>query len=143
VTSRKPQSFKLIYSEVVRSDIRAVEPAVERLAVALKAHHCKEAQCLAADVSLREALANAILHGNGCDVRKHVELDCFQHGDGTLTLVVRDEGAGFDPAKLTDPTHPENVLRSGGRGIFLIRHFMDDVSFRRGGSEIRMKKRGN
>jgi serine/threonine-protein kinase RsbW len=137
----KKQTFQLIFSEVVRSDIRAVEQVVARVVAALNGSECADEQCVAADVALREALANAILHGNGSDARKRVELDCFRHADGSVTLVVRDEGSGFDPAKLTDPTEPQNILRSGGRGIFLIRHFMDDVSFRRGGSEIRMKKR--
>lgn len=108
--------------------------------VLLKAHGCRERQCTAAELSLREALANAILHGNGSDSKKRVELDCYGHGDGSVTLVVRDQGHGFDINSLSDPTSPENVYRDGGRGIYLIRHFMDQVEFDRGGSEIRMRK---
>ena len=94
----------------------------------------------AIEVALREALANAILHGNRSNTRKPVQLDCFQQRDQSILLVVRDQGQGFDLAHLVDPTRPENILRAGGRGIFLIRHFMDEVDFQRGGSEIRMRK---
>jgi serine/threonine-protein kinase RsbW len=61
-----------------------------------------------------------------------------------LTITVRDQGAGFDPTTLADPLAPENLLKSSGRGIFLIRNFMDDVQLSRipeGGMEIRMVKK--
>lgn len=118
-----------------------METAVDRCLAALSLFGCEQSQCSSAELALREALANAILHGNGSDSRKQVELDCFQHRDGSVTLVVRDEGPGFNPSVLDDPTRPENIFRASGRGIYLIRHFMDDVKFRRGGSEIRMRKR--
>jgi serine/threonine-protein kinase RsbW len=138
--SQKQQSFQLIFSEVLRSDTGVVEAAVSRLLEALVAHNCVNGQCSAVEVALREALANAILHGNEKNARKKVELDCLKHDDGSVTLVVRDEGEGFDPASIPDPTLPENIYNASGRGIYLIRSFMDEVRFRRGGSEIRMKK---
>lgn len=98
-------------------------------------------QMPAIELALREALANAILHGNGGNRRKRVRVECYQQPDGVLVLVVRDSGRGFNAAETKDPTHPDNIFRDHGRGIFLIRHFMDDVEFRRGGREIRMKKR--
>ncbi|HWQ02859.1 MAG TPA: ATP-binding protein [Candidatus Nitrosotenuis sp.] len=137
---RKPQSFQLIFSEVLPSDTNLVEAAVSRLVEALVANNCVNGQCSAVEVALREALANAILHGNEKDSQKKVELDCLKHADGSVTLVVRDEGQGFDPASVPDPTLPENIYSASGRGIYLIRSFMDEVRFRRGGSEIRMKK---
>lgn len=132
---------KLLFKELFPSDIRVVEAVVERVLHVLNGYGCIEGQCTAAELSLREALANAILHGNGSDPKKRVEVGCFGHSDGSITLVVRDEGPGFNPGNLKDPTHPENIYRDGGRGIYLIRHFMDEVQFGRNGSEIHMRKR--
>lgn len=96
-------------------------------------------------VAVRESVINAIKHGNHCDAGKHVFVE-FSTGDRDveLTILVRDQGEGFDPATLQDPLAPENLLKASGRGIFLIRNFMDDVQLLRsaeGGMEIRMIKR--
>jgi serine/threonine-protein kinase RsbW len=97
-------------------------------------------------VAVREAVANAIKHGNRNDSRKRV----FVGFEGTfepvpaLEIRVRDQGAGFDPEDVADPLAPENLLKGSGRGIFLIRSFMDDVILERapqGGMEMRMIKR--
>jgi len=61
-------------------------------------------------------------------------------GEENILLVVRDQGNGFDPSRVSNPTSPENIYRAGGRGIFLIYHFMDEVEFGRGGREVRMRK---
>jgi len=98
-------------------------------------------------VAVRESVINAIKHGNRSDTAKHVfvEFDTSSPPEEPeLTIRVRDEGEGFDPEHLADPLAPENVLKSSGRGIFLIRSFMDDVRLQRapeGGMEIRMTKR--
>ena len=131
---------KLIFSEAIPSATEAVEPVVARMMCALGDCDCTDGQSNAVELALREALANAILHGNKGNRRKKVEVDCFRQSDESILVVVRDQGRGFDPTTLDDPTKPENVYRAGGRGIFLIRHFMDDVEFERGGSEIRMRK---
>jgi len=93
-------------------------------------------------MALREALANAIKHGNRQDLGKHVHLEMDVVGD-TLVIAIRDEGAGFDPGAVGDPLAPENRLKTSGRGIFYMRTFMDDVRFERhaaGGMEIVLKK---
>lgn len=136
-----PPDARRIYSEILHSEVHSVETAVCRTMAALHAEGCGEAQCAAIELALREALANAMLHGNGGDPHKNVELDCVGHPDGSVTLVVRDQGAGFKLEDIRDPTHPDNIYLAGGRGIYLIRHFMDDVEFRRNGSEIRMMKK--
>ena len=98
-------------------------------------------------VAVRESVINAIKHGNQNDQRKmvHVEFTISSHPEpGGLVVAVRDEGEGFDPQSIADPLAPENVLKSSGRGIFLMRNFMDDVSLRRvpeGGMEVRMVKK--
>src|SRR5205085_9881372 len=98
-------------------------------------------------VAIRESVINAIKHGNRNDATKRVfvEFSTASPPDAPgLNIRVRDEGEGFDPEEVANPLAPENLLKSSGRGIFLIRSFMDDVSLQRapeGGMEIRMTKR--
>jgi serine/threonine-protein kinase RsbW len=99
-------------------------------------------------VAVRESVINAIKHGNAHDERKRVHVE-FTPLDGSdpqpgVVIRVRDEGPGFDPATLPDPLAPENLLKASGRGIFLIRNFMDQMDLRRapeGGMEVVMVKR--
>lgn len=98
-------------------------------------------------VAVRESVINAIRHGNREDARKRVTIEfSVEPWPSPARLVVRvlDEGEGFDPAILTDPRAPENLLKATGRGIFFIRSFMDEVSLQRrpeGGMEVRMVKK--
>jgi serine/threonine-protein kinase RsbW len=98
-------------------------------------------------VAVRESVINAIKHGNGGDQQKQVHVD-FTPLDTSaprgIAIRVRDEGPGFDPDNVPDPLAPENLLKNSGRGIFLIRSFMDEVALQRaaeGGMEIVMVKR--
>lgn len=98
-------------------------------------------------VAVRESVINAIRHGNGNDLHKqvHVEFSTLEdHNSPGLLIRVRDEGCGFDPANLPDCHAPENLLKSSGRGICLIRSFMDELVMQRapeGGMEVIMVKR--
>jgi serine/threonine-protein kinase RsbW len=98
-------------------------------------------------VAIRESVINAIKHGNQNDAAKRVFVDFQTAGlreNAELMIRVRDQGKGFDPDTVADPLAPENLLKASGRGIFLIRSFMDDVRLQRapeGGMEIRMTKR--
>ena len=97
-------------------------------------------------VAVRESVINAIKHGNRNDATKRVfvEFETTLQQVPELMIRVRDQGDGFDPEEIANPLAPENLLKSSGRGIFLIRNFMDDVQLRRapeGGMEIRMIKR--
>jgi serine/threonine-protein kinase RsbW len=97
-------------------------------------------------VAIRESVINAIKHGNRNDATKRVFVEFgTSMGDvPELSIRVRDQGEGFDPERVANPLDPENLLKSSGRGIFLIRNFMDDVQLKRapeGGMEIRMLKR--
>ena len=98
-------------------------------------------------VAVRESVINAIKHGNRGDERKRVYVEFTaleRESPPGMAIRVRDEGPGFNPAEVPDPLHPDNLLKASGRGIFLIRSFMDDVQLQRapeGGMEIRMTKR--
>jgi len=95
------------------------------------------------DVAVREAVANAIKHGNRQDPGKQVQIDLRMDGD-TLEIQIQDEGIGFDPASLEDPLAPENLLKPNGRGIFYMKSFMDDIQYRPrpgGGTVVTMRKR--
>jgi serine/threonine-protein kinase RsbW len=98
-------------------------------------------------VAVRECVINAIRHGNRNDLAKRVfvEFESARNSEGVqLAIRVRDQGDGFDPDSIADPLAPENLLKSSGRGIFLIRSFMDDVQLRpapEGGMEVQMVKR--
>ncbi len=94
-------------------------------------------------IAVREAVANAVKHGNRQDPDKKVEVDFGVH-DGHLVIQVVDEGGGFDPDHVPDPREPENVLKPSGRGIFYMQNFMDEIeySFRPdGGTMVTMRKR--
>lgn len=80
-------------------------------------------------MAVREAAVNAVLHGNAYDPEKQIIASFESNGDG-ITIRIADQGPGLDPDKLPDPLAPENILRGSGRGIFLIRAFMDEVHFR-------------
>lgn len=95
------------------------------------------------DLAVREALANAIKHGNVQDPEKQVHIDLFLDG-GDLVVRVGDEGEGFDPSSLHDPLAPENLLRPSGRGIFYMKSFMDQIDYGArpgGGTVVTLRKR--
>ena len=95
------------------------------------------------DIAVREAVANAIKHGNAQDPGKKVHVEAELDG-ADLVIRVEDEGAGFNPGAIEDPLAPENLLRPGGRGIFYMRSLMDKVEYRfgaGGGTEVVLQKR--
>ena len=101
-------------------------------------------------VAVRKSVVNAIKHGNQHDPTKRVAVEFTQvpaqdpKDPQELVIRVEDEGEGFDPESIADPLAPENLLKSSGRGIFLIRSFMDDVEVKRRvprGMEVRMVKK--
>lgn len=92
-------------------------------------------------MAVREAAINAVLHGNEYDPAKQVTVRCENTGTD-LVFTIADQGKGLDPDTLPDPLLPENILRGAGRGIFLIRSFMDEVHFRQlhPGTELTLVK---
>ncbi|HYO11948.1 MAG TPA: anti-sigma factor antagonist [Thermoanaerobaculia bacterium] len=95
------------------------------------------------DIAVREAVANAIKHGNEQNPAKTVQVDLAVEGE-ELVIRVADEGAGFDPDGVHDPLAPENLLRPNGRGIFYMRSFMDNIHYGSapgGGTLVTLRKR--
>jgi len=92
------------------------------------------------EIALREALANAIIHGNHENPGKHVHVR-FRCNPDEVSIAVKDEGRGFDINEMPDPTAPENIGSGHGRGIYLMKAFMDEVRFEEGGVVVHMRKR--
>ena len=89
-------------------------------------------------VALTEAVNNAVIHGNKSDPTKKVYVEFECPSDFRLLVRVHDEGTGFDPSHLPDPTAPENLERIGGRGVFLMRNLSDSIAFSDNGQEVEM-----
>ena len=121
--------------------LEAISPAVERMMVEVRAMECSRGKEFEIETALREAIANAVRHGCGHDSGKHVEVCVACDESAGMLIVVRDPGPGFDPAAIASPTVGQNIYRHHGRGIYLINQLMDEVSFEKGGTEIRMSKR--
>ncbi len=120
----------------VPSDLGVVGDAVELVTSRIPAGTLSPRRlCFNFRTALAEALANAILYGTRQDparvVRLRVEL-----GRDAVRIHVTDDGAGFDPSHLPDPTRPENLEREDGRGLFVIRHLVDDIAFNEKGNGI-------
>lgn len=130
---------------VLKSRIELISPLVDdvRALVELfmKKFHYREEPEGAIQIALREAVANAMLHGNNGDADKRVYVNLRCNWNGEVSITVRDEGEGFDLKSLPDPQKVESLLRANGRGIYFVRVFMDEVEFDfTRGTEVRMKK---
>jgi serine/threonine-protein kinase RsbW len=121
------------------SEVTAISPFVDKLVLLLRNCGCVPEGLSDVEVALREALANAIIHGNHEDSRKHVHITCCCEPD-EVSITVEDEGRGFDISNVPDPIAPENIGSVHGRGIYLIRTSMDEVHFEEGGAVIHMRK---
>ena len=126
---------------VIRADPQAASSFTEGVVRLLQERSWPEAHIVEVQLALQEALANAIRHGCRNDPSQAVQCLVSCDANGDLVVVVRDPGDGFEATAVADPCAPENVLKPGGRGVFLINQMMDSVDFRDGGREIEMRKR--
>jgi serine/threonine-protein kinase RsbW len=122
------------------SEIKAISPLVDRLMRLIEGSHCVAGGELAVELALREALSNAVVHGNRMDTHKLVQVRCECELGKGVSIVVKDLGQGFDPKAVPDPLAVERLEEEHGRGIHLMKLAMDEVSFGRGGSEVHMRK---
>jgi anti-sigma regulatory factor (Ser/Thr protein kinase) len=125
---------------IISANPNAISGIVDGVMQIARQMKCAEGNEYQVELALREALANAIIHGCNNDPSKKVEccVACTESSD--VVIVVRDPGEGFDPRAVPDPLAPKNLYSTHGRGIYLINQVMDEVSFERNGAEIRMRK---
>jgi serine/threonine-protein kinase RsbW len=122
-----------IFSEVI--NIRVVENTIDEISTELNIGSDDYGKILVATL---EAVNNAIIHGNKVDNSKSVKIG-FEYKTQNLTVTVADEGPGFIPDNVPDPTSPENIENLHGRGVFLMKNLCDQISFNDLGNEVKMK----
>ena len=125
------------------SRLASIDEAAAAAADAARRFGLPEEALFGVELSVREAVTNAVLHGNGRDEAVPVEVG-VAGSETELVITVRDRGEGFDPGRVADPTSEENLLKANGRGILFMRTFMDDVRWERhpeGGTVVRMTKK--
>jgi serine/threonine-protein kinase RsbW len=125
----------------VAADVRAIGPVVDRIMKLIQEMSCAEGKEFEIETAVREALANAVVHGAKEDPNQRVQVWVGCDMNRGMIIGVRDPGPGFDPASVPSPLKSEQLYSSHGRGIFLINQLMDEVKFERGGTEIWMRKR--
>jgi serine/threonine-protein kinase RsbW len=123
----------------VESVPSAIVVVREQLLSELKADHFGQEDVFAVHLALEEAFINALKHGNKMDTGKQVQIE-YLVGPDRVEILVTDEGDGFDPESVPDPRCGENLYRANGRGLFLIRAYMDEVEFNERGNQVRMTR---
>lgn len=127
---------------IIPSKIEAVDKAVTEATDFASASGFGEAELFAIDMAVREAVANAVKHGNRLDETKAVEIS-FSNLSKGFEVTIRDFGNGFNVESVPDPTNPENILKANGRGILFMRNFMEEVEWfehPQGGTVVKMLK---
>jgi len=124
----------------VPTNIGLISPLVDWLMSLIAGSRCVEGSEDFVALALQEAVSNAMLHGNSLDARKPVHVRCCCDFGKGVFILVRDHGPGFDPNNVPNPLAVENLRAEHGRGIHLMKLAMDEVSFERGGTEVRMRK---
>jgi len=124
---------------VIPSDPAEARRVQEQIVSLLQAVYCQEHDLFSIKLALEEALVNAIKHGNQFDRNKSVRIE-YEVNPDRFTIRITDEGTGFDPADVPDPTAVENLERACGRGLMLMRHYMSDVAFNENGNSVIMSK---
>lgn len=129
-----------VFDEVIESRIELLGPAIDRLMGVIAGLACAREHLDQVRLALTEALSNAIVHGNREDPSKRVEIWGGCANGEHIFLSVTDEGDGFDPASIPDPTIADNIFSSHGRGVFLMRRLMDHAEHRLGGRQVVLRK---
>ena len=130
-----------VFHETLSGSRDNVADAVERIMSIIQEMPCAREHLDDVRLALTEALANAVVHGNKEDPSKKVEVSGACEAQEKLILVVTDEGEGFDPSSIPDPTVADNIYSAHGRGIFLINRTMCHAEYRLGGRQVILRKK--
>jgi serine/threonine-protein kinase RsbW len=142
VSGKRSRSSILEIDSWMPGKIPAISPMVDRLMQLIEGSQCVSGKEFDVELALREALGNAVVHGNKEDPRKRVHIHCRCGPGNEISIVVTDQGKGFDFGRtLGNGFTSDTAAAEQGRGIHLMKAFMDEVHFERGGSEVHMHKR--
>ena len=122
------------------SEIQAISPLVEQLMRLIEGSQCLAGQEPDVELALREALNNAVVHGNRLDPNKRVQILCRCEMRKGISITVSDQGQGFDPNAVPEPSAIGRIEAEHGRGILLMKMAMDEVSFECGGTKVHLRK---
>jgi serine/threonine-protein kinase RsbW len=139
-SSQHSDDERLLKTIVIPSDLAAAREPEQAILKEAQRIGFSEDCIFAIKLTLEEAITNAIKHGNKCDSAKKVTVRYAVDAD-QVVISIRDEGAGFDPGAVPDPTQPERISLPNGRGILLMRAYMSEVTYRCNGTEIFLRKR--
>jgi serine/threonine-protein kinase RsbW len=132
-------AHRLPFEITIRSDLNEARPVQAVIEDALHGVHFSDHEIFGIRLALEEALVNAIKHGNQMDHTKRVRV-AYGVAPDRFDVQITDEGPGFDPVDVPDPTAPENIERPCGRGLLLMRHYMTEVAYHDRGRTVRMSK---
>ena len=138
---KRSRSSVLEIDSWMPSEVRAISPLVDRLMRLIEGSQCVPGEEFDIELALREALENAVVHGNQEDPKTKVHIRCRCQPGKEISIVVTDQGKGFDFEKIVGKGITSDPAAEHGRGIQLMKAYMDDVHFERGGSEVHMRKR--
>jgi serine/threonine-protein kinase RsbW len=130
---------------LLESNLESVDSAENLVVDAAKVAGFDEDACMDLGLAVREAMVNDVVHGNQYAAEKKVRF-LLAAGQGAIKICIIDQGAGFDPNRVPDPTEGENLLRGSGRGLLLIQTFVDEFSVKQapgGGAEVTLVKYAN
>ncbi len=131
----------LQFESTIQADVGEITPVVEGVMAIARKIGCAAGREFEVETALREALANAIIHGAKGDPSQKIQFCVSCDEDRGLLIVVKDPGPGFDLRRIPTPIDGEELFATHGRGIYLINQLMDEVKFEKGGSEIHMRVR--
>ena len=135
------RALALKFRRRFKSNTRGIDRAVRDIIREARDCDCLPGDVPGMEIALREALANAVVHGNRNVEDKRVLVRAYCSPSQGILVVVRDEGPGFDPTRVPDPREKDRLELPHGRGLFLMRELMDHVEHRKGGREVILVKR--
>ena len=140
-SKKRSRSSVLEVDSWIPSKIQAISPLVDRLMLLIEGSQCVSGKEFDIELALREALENAVVHGNQEDPERKVHVRCRCQPGKEMSIVVTDQGNGFDFETIVREGITSDPDSEHGRGVQLMKAYMDDVHFERGGSEVHMRKR--